>query len=169
MVKRMSSNRFLWLALGVIVGSLSSGILPQAPLYGSATHGQEGFAICTGPLTDSIEGVYVLDYLTGELRGAGLSIFGKFTSTYQYNILKDFEASKSPKFLMVTGVADLRPTGQKLKMGRSVVYVAEVNSGFVAAYGVPFDPSAQSQGRGVSASFIPLDAAKFRDVKIRPE
>ena len=63
--------------------------------------------------TTSVEAVYFLDFLTGDLRAAALSKqTGKFHAFYQYNVNNDLgvDASKSPRYMMVTGVADLRRT-----------------------------------------------------------
>ena len=159
--------RLVWLAIGVLVGSLGSGLMPHAPLYASASYGTENFIIATGDVDDGIEGIYILDLLTGDLKGMVLNTNTRvFTSFYQWNIMKDFEATKNPKFLMVTGVADMRRGAAKFRMGRSVVYIADVNSGTVAAYGVPWDSTRAAQGAPIQAQFIPLDKKQVRTVVV---
>ena len=163
-----ASSRLVWLAIGVLVGSLGSGLLPHAPLYASATHSTENFVIATGDIDDGIEGIYILDLLTGELKGMVLNTGTRmFTTFYQYNIMKDFEATKNPKFLMVTGIADMRRGTAKFRMGRSAIYIADVNSGTVAAYGVPWDSTRAAQGAPLQATFIPLDKKQVRTVQLR--
>ena len=165
------SGRFYWLAIGMLVGSLSSGFLPHSPLYASATHGADGFAIATGDVDDGIEGLYVLDHVTGELKGAVFNpIARKFTGFYQSNILQDFGVTAGggdTRFLMVTGVADMRRGAGKFRMARSVVYIADVKSGTVAVYGVPWAPERVASGGGITGTFQLLDAAKFRTVAVR--
>jgi len=45
---------------------------------------------------------------------------------------------KTPRFIMVTGVMDLRQGSARLRPGRAVVYVAEANTGIVITYVLPW-------------------------------
>ena len=38
------------------------------PLHATATHGLDKFAIATGLVDDSVEALYFLDFLTGDMR-----------------------------------------------------------------------------------------------------
>ena len=66
----MTSTRSLWLAGGLVVGLVIglnvAGVWPQIPVHAVATHGQDNFAIATGPLDDNVEAIFVLDSVTGE-------------------------------------------------------------------------------------------------------
>src|SRR4051812_6114177 len=68
----MPNSKLTWLAVGlmagVVIGLNASGLWPQVPLHAVATHGQDNFAICTGPLDDEIEAIFVLDFATGDLK-----------------------------------------------------------------------------------------------------
>ncbi len=160
----------LGLLLGLIFGLSIQGIWPNVPLYASATQGQENFAFATGLVDDQIEAVYFLDFITGDLKAAVISTkSGKFNSFFTYNIRADFEdsASKNPKYLMVTGSADFpRGRGQS-QVARSILYIAEANSGWVAAYSIPWNQAAQAAGRSQAGEFVPLDKRKFRTMMIR--
>ena len=75
----------LWLSLGLAMGLLVgvgmfAGALvvtglhrPLArgpmefPLYASASHGGDGFAMATGNIDEDVDGLYTLDFLTGDL------------------------------------------------------------------------------------------------------
>ena len=155
------------IAIGFTVGISVSGVLPQVPVHAVATHGQENFALCTGPVDQDIEAVFFMDFLTGDLRAAVLSLQTRqFNSFFEYNVLKDFPAGiKNPKFLVVTGVADLR-RGQ-LPLGQTVVYVAEATTGQVNAYGMPWAPGRQAVAAPVKATLMPLDRMRFRTQAIR--
>jgi hypothetical protein len=48
-----------------------------------------------------------------------------------------------------------------------VVYVAEVTSGRVAAYAVPWDPTSAASPRGYVGTFVPLDIFDARAAAIR--
>ena len=81
---------------------------------------------------DDIEAVYMLDYLTGDLKAAVLNVqTGKFMSFYEHNIAQgpaDSAHARNPRYMMVTGEADMR-RGSQGQIGSSVVYVAEFASG----------------------------------------
>jgi hypothetical protein len=184
-------TRMIWLVSAVFVAAMSGGIVsglatrwltPAAadhPLadgffrainaHASATNAQESMILATGEIDTAIEGVFTLDALTGELRGAVISPQkGRFTVKYSWSVAKDFEGVKNPKFLMVTGVAEMRQQyGPGARPAHCVIYVAEVTSGKVAAYGVPFDNTKATGPQGYKASFIPLDVFSARDVAVR--
>lgn len=168
----MSTSRWFWLVVGVVfglaLGVSVSGVLPPEAVHASATHGQESFAICTGPVDQDVEAVFFLDFVTGDLRAAVLSIASrKFVALYEYNVLEDFPAgTKNPKFLVVTGVANLRRGNPPL--GQTVVYVAESISGQVNAYGVPWLPTGrQPVVNPIKSRLVPLDTMKFRTATVR--
>ena len=125
-------------------------------LHGVATDRYENFAIATGPLDGEVEAVYFLDFLTGDLKAAVLNINnGKFNAFFSYNILQDLgvDAAKNPRYLMVTGVADLRRIGgSNVQPSASVVYVAELTTGRIAAYAVPWNPTLHKQGAAFQGS-----------------
>jgi hypothetical protein len=141
-------------------------------LHAVATQGVDGFALATGAVDNSVEGVYFLDTLTGDLKGAVLNLSnGQFATFYQSNILKDFQVdgSKPPKFLMVTGLAALRHGPSQVQPGLSVVYVMEVNSGVLAAYGVPWNGGRPLVTTAQNNPFILLDRKPLRNVAVRPQ
>ncbi|MDZ4820117.1 MAG: hypothetical protein SGJ20_14210 [Planctomycetota bacterium] len=170
MATSMQNNRGVWMIVGVLIGLAVGAMAPNAPLHASATHGQENFAMCTGEVEMGLEGVFTLDFLTGELTGFVVSLTNsKFTTFYKTNVLTDMGGDvKGAKFLMVTGIADVRQGVRPVRLGRSIIYIAELSSGKVAAYGVPFTPGRASQVPVVQAKFIPLDVAVFRNTAIRP-
>src|SRR5208283_3350248 len=100
-----------------------------------ATDRTDGFAVATGYCDESVEAVYFLDFLTGDLSAAVVSKqTGRFNAFYTYNVVNDLglNPAKSPRFLLTTGMADLRRTGGKTtSLSRSLVYVAELQSGKV--------------------------------------
>jgi hypothetical protein len=169
----MLQSRWACLALGIVIGAVVAanvaGWWPQTPVHALATHGQDNFAIATGPIATDVEAVYILDYLTGELKAAVLNLnTGKFLSFFEHNISKDLATGvgKNPRYLMVTGMADLRKGGANL-MGTSVVYVAEFTSGQIAAYGIHWQPSQSQKVEPFKDELFYLDGFKFRAAAIR--
>lgn len=170
MLKRFLSGRASWLGLGIVVGMAIGGFLPHAPLHAVATDRAESFAMATGMLDQGVEAVYTLDFLTGDLGAAVLNPNARrFTATYKRNILQDLkiQPGNNPRFLMVTGAADLRSQGQ-MQFGASVVYVAELGSGMMGVYALPFNPAMLNNNTAqVSGEFVPVFAAPFRTAAVR--
>jgi hypothetical protein len=179
--------RGAWLIVGVFAAALIGGLLSQSakslfnadehPLaagffkaidaHASATNSNDALIICTGEIDTGIEGVFTLDALTGELQGAVLNPSkAKFVARYKYpSVAKDFEAAKNPKFLMVTGFGEIRQS-RSGRAAHCVIYVAEVTSGRVNAYGVLWDPSKAASPTGYLGTLGLLDSFNARDVTV---
>src|SRR3954454_19432386 len=123
------------LVLGLVIGLNIEGFWPSMPLHASATHGIDKFAIATGLVDSSVEALYFLDFLTGDMRAAVINPkSGKFTSFYTRNIAADFKgAGRSSGYLMVTGAANMPRGTANFQFANSIVYVAEASTGQVAA------------------------------------
>jgi len=177
-MNRLTSNRVTYLIVGLAIGLVTGlnlqGLWPSVPLHGLATHGQENFAIATGFVDDGIEALYFLDFLTGDMKAAVIQLRtgnmqGKFNSFYSYNIAQDFGGlqTKNPKYLMVTGQAQLPRGRANFQFADSILYVAEATTGKVACYTIPWNSSQFAQGRTQTGTFYKLDEKVFRDPVIR--
>jgi hypothetical protein len=164
------SRSGIWVAVGIaaafIGGVLVSGFWPNVPIHAVATDRTEGFAMATGYCDESVEGVYFLDFLTGDLCALVVSKQnGHFNAFYTYNVTGDLGVApgRTPRYVLTTGSADLRRTGGKQSnLSRSLVYVAELNSGKVAAYAIPWSASVWNAGQMVRGQFTLLDVGRFR-------
>lgn len=172
----MANARILWLAaglaLGLVVGLNVAGIWPQVPLHAVATHGQDNFAICTGPLDENVEGIFVLDAVTGELKGAALNVQTRlFTTWFEHNVARDLPAatSKNPQYRIVTGMTNIRQVVNAGQLGRTVIYVAETTSGLVVAYGVPWVSGRSTSPIRLKEPLVLLDRWQYRNIAIRQE
>jgi hypothetical protein len=161
------------IAVGLLMGVLAHSMLPVVQVQATATEGFDNFAIATGLADQSVEAVYFLDYLTGELKCAVINPkTGKFTAFFSYNVANDFRvagAAGNAKYLVVTGVADMPVPrgGGNNQFGKSIVYIAEANSGVVAAYAIQWNPALLAAGRPQEGRFQLLDIAPFRTTAIR--
>ena len=143
-----SGNRYLWLLAGVAVGMAMSWFWPQEPMHAAVADRDDKFALMTVPVKDimlagvrdHLEGVFVLDFLTGQLKGAVLGKVGRFTHFYYRNVAADFsvDPSATPHYAFVTGTAQLTSQG-RVTMASGVIYVGELTSGKVVAYGFPYN------------------------------
>ncbi len=171
MIERLLRGRILWLAAGVFIGVIAGAFWARTPLQATATDRSESFAICTGSADGSMEAVFTLDFLTGELSGAVINpTTRQFTATYKRNIMSDLkvEPGKTPKYVMCTGTGELRPVGN-MQYGNSFVYIAEVTTGLLGIYAYPFNPAIQNNNRGgtITSEFIPLQIVPIRQAAVR--
>ncbi|HEX3999296.1 MAG TPA: hypothetical protein VHX65_12155 [Pirellulales bacterium] len=169
-----------WLSHGSdgppMANPFEAGFLKAVGVGATATHGNDSVIMCTGEVDIGIEAVYVLDVVTGELKGGVLNIrTGRFMTAYSYsNVAKDLQADsvKNPKYLMVTGEAQSTQGfgGTNGRIGRAVVYIAETNSGWVACYAVPWTPNRATASNPASTSLVLSDRFQFRQGAIvRPQ
>jgi hypothetical protein len=161
----------IWPLAGLAAGLLAASIWPRTPVMAVATDRQENFAICTGPVDEDFEAVFFLDFLTGDLRASVISpVNGKFNSYFERNVLNDLQVdvSKNPRYVMVTGMANLRRGAGNIQPGVAVLYVAEVTSGLMAAYAVPWVRGANNAAIPQTNELVLLDVGQFRNAPIRP-
>jgi hypothetical protein len=164
MLRVLKSHPLLALVIGLVAGFAVSGLLPHTPLHATATDRVDTYAIATGPVDAEGEAVYFLDYLSGDLKAmvVGCQV-GKFTAGYARNILEDLgvDPAKNPRFMMVTGTTNIRGTMGNVRPGMSILYVAEVTTGKVAAYNLPWSTAMHRAPAGITPIRL-LDVASFR-------
>jgi hypothetical protein len=152
--------------------AIRDGFFKSTALHATASFGHESLIMATGEVDSGLEAIYILDGLTGELNGGVINNNSrKFTIRYTYSkVLQDLGADtvKNPKFLMVTGELPLTQ-GRGTRMSRCALYIAELNSGYVVAYGAPWDATRYASMQTTSVPLVPLDRFKFRDAIIRPQ
>jgi hypothetical protein len=163
----VTCHRLVWLGMGLVGGLILCGVWPQTPLHAVATDRTETFAVATGFVDDGIEAVYFLDFLTGDLSAVVLGRQGRgFVAMYRYNVTADLKVdpAKNPKYMMVTGAADTRRgTVGRVLLSPSVVYVAEVTTGNVAAYAIPWERALYTAGGVIGTKpMVPLAVTRFR-------
>jgi hypothetical protein len=137
-----NESRLLWLLCGVVGGLCLAYFWPHEELRASATDHSDKFAICTvevAPLTP--EAVFVLNFTTGELRGALLnSQTGGFTNYWIANVAQDFQITgkgDKTKYVIIPGTGFLAANNQQPSGGAvaaGVLYVGELSSGMVGCY-----------------------------------
>jgi hypothetical protein len=156
------------LAVGVIIGLVLGGLVPPMPLHGSTAATVEGFSVVTAELEPGQEGIYYLDYQTGDLVGAFLHPrSGKFINLYKYNILKDFADAKTPKFMMVSSSTPMIFPQGNIRPSVGIVYVVEVTSGIACAYAAPYATNRDSIPAATNETLRLVDKIKFRSGAIR--
>jgi hypothetical protein len=152
----------------VAAGQTKSEWLEQRYLNATASHGADTMAIATGPI-DNSEGLFVLDYLTGELTCFVLnSRTGKFDAGFKTNVIQSLgvQPGKKPKYLMVTGIADFPRIPGGGQLGQCAIYVVASNTGNCGVWGVPFSRQAAATGAGQWGPLFFINAGKARNVAL---
>ena len=184
----MSVGKSVWVfgaamaAAGVVVGGMLGWAVRSAspptaapfalPVQAATAQNFDNFAVATGPVSDQLEAFYFLDFLTGDLRAAVLNTRrGEFGGFFEYNIAQDFDiaGSKNPKYLMVTGTADIPRGRGNTQIARSVVYITDATSGQMAAFVMPWNSSSQAAGREQTGTFLKIANVQLRTTFVRDE
>ena len=154
--------------VGMVGGLILSGLWPHSPLYAVATDRADTFAMATGHLDSEVEAVYFLDFLTGDLTALVLGKApGQWTGFFRTNVSSDLavDPQRNPKFMMTTGLVPLRRGGgSRLQPSSAMCYIAEVTSGKVAAYVVPWSPSQYASGQLQNEALRCVGVFNFRQM-----
>ncbi len=164
----------LLIGLGMLAGvTLTASLNPYAvletPLHALATHGGDTMAIATGPIDEGVEGLFILDYITGELTCQVLNPrFGTLAGLYKRNVSQDLgvEQGKQPKYLIVTGRLEVRQNISNVKPANSIVYVADANTGRYVAYLLPWNKAAFQQNVAQANELIPIGKGSARNIEV---
>lgn len=164
-----TDSRLVWLVAGLLGGLGVAYFWPHEPAYATTADRDANFAMITIPvgtsaagITDPMDGVFILDFLTGQLKGAVLNRqTGRFASLYYRDLAKDFNVDPQAKgrFAMASGYAQV--AGQRGKTFASgVLYVAELDSGELAAYAFPWNEAPRTAP--ITYELAPLDHFLWR-------
>jgi hypothetical protein len=164
----------LLIGIGMLTGAtLTASLNPfaslETPLHALATHGGDTMAIATGPIDEGIEGVFILDFITGELICQVLNPrTGTLAGLYKRTVAKDLgiEQGKQPKYLMVTGFVEIRQNISNVKPADSILYIADANTGRYAAYVLPWNRAAFNQNVAQANDIIPFATGSARNFAV---
>ena len=144
--------------------------LSQNLLHATATDSGETFAMATGAIDGEIEGLFILDFLTGELQCFVLnSRTAKPSGWFKRNVVADLgvDATKAPKYLMVTGGANFRGSSGNARPAQCLCYVCDANTGNYAAYSFPWSQTAANVAAVQAAPMLLIASGKARNVELR--
>ena len=162
-----NNHKWLWMMTGLVAGLCIATVWPHEPLSAETTDRNEKFGLITAPVTVDAEAVFVIDYLTGRLTGALLQRTRQgtsFVNFYYRNLAEDFKvgASGQPYYAVSTGFAEIPNSGGQ-QWGRSALYVAELTSGKVGAYAIPFQIT---QTARPPVPVVPIASFPFREATV---
>lgn len=160
-------NRMAWLAGGLVLGLAIAYFCPHEPAYAAVGDRDTQFSMVTIPvgvsaagINDPMEAVFILDFLTGQLKGAAMNRQkGAFASFYFRDLAKDFtvDPNADPHYCMVSGYSQM-PNQQGISMASGMLYVGELSSGKVAGYAFPWN----EQGTAGPVALIPIDVFPWK-------
>ncbi len=126
-------------------------------------------AVATGTVSDDAEGVFFLDFLTGELQC--LVYYprqGAFGARYFTNVLPHLgNTGKNSKYLLVTGDMVVPSVSGRPRPGGTLVYVTNISTGMFAAYAVPWDRTAEAAGQIQTGPLVYVGGGPVRNYQIR--
>jgi hypothetical protein len=165
---RIGEYRGVWLIGGVLLGLGIAYFWPHEPLRADQADRTDKFEMISVAASTAIAGlpgteaIFILDFVTGRLTGFYLSPnVGTFTQSYFRDVAADLKLDEKgaaqPVYAMVGGQGQI--VGQGGTFGAGMIYVAELTTGSLVAYGFPFT----AQNQGVPAQqMIPVARAQFR-------
>lgn len=168
MHSRIGENRGIWLVGGVLLGLGIAYYWPHEPLRADQADRNEKFGMISVAASTAIAGlpgteaIFILDFVTGRLQGFYLAPnVATFTQSYYRDVANDLKLDEKgaaqPVYAFVGGQGQV--VGQGGTYGAGIVYVAELTTGALVAYGFPFT----AQNQGVPAQqMVPIAKAQFR-------
>ena len=153
------ASRLGWLVLGIAIGGGVSWAWPSQTAVAFSSDRNDKFAVTTAMTGPTSEAVFVLDFLTGQIRGFSLNrTANQYMWIYSRSIAQDF------------GVAPVQPAGHAMMRGLaqpqgrggaayapSYIYVAELSTGRVQPYAIPF----RNQRGSTPTQLIPVPGLQF--------
>ncbi|MFN3189661.1 MAG: hypothetical protein ACE361_03975 [Aureliella sp.] len=139
-----------------------------SPILAATASASDTMAVATGPVTDDAEGIFFLDFLTGDLQClVYYPRTGTFGARFVANITPQFGGGgKNSQYIMVTGAAVTNITAGGARPGASLVYVTDAAKGIFAAYAVPWDRTAESAGRPQSGRLVYAGGGPIRNFQV---
>jgi len=134
----------------------------------SASSGK-AMSMATGAITNDVEGVYILDHLTGRLQCWLLNPrTGEVGGIYGADVMGIMGLDKGePDFVMTTGLFFLKQRGGAVQPANSVVYVGEGKSGKVIGFSLAYDKAGIQRGVVQQGELTLVCQGSIRDAAIR--
>jgi len=159
-------------AVGLFIGqrgpsTVGMPSLAELKLKAAASHGSDTFAIATGYVDEDVEGLYTLDFLTGDLQCFVINARnGARAGWFKANVASvlSVERGKKPSYLLATGHINVAGGYGGGRPAASICYVVDANSGDVAAFSFPWNKAATSAGAAQASEMRLVDKWKARNL-----
>lgn len=149
--------------------SAQTSLKEQVPeIFAAAATGTDTMAVATGPVSRDAEGVFFLDFITGDLQClVYYPQTGGFGARYFTNVQQQLGGGKNNRYLLVTGSATQPPTAGTVRPGSSMVYVTDTTTGRFAAYAVPYDTTLERRRQAQIGALVPIAVGPIRNFEVR--
>jgi hypothetical protein len=147
--------------------------LEELRLQASTAHGSDTFAIATGQVDEETEGLFTLDFVTGDLNCFVINsrnpstMAGRFMTNVNDAKIFGAKRGKKPNFLIATGSFQGGASSGGARPAQCICYVVDANSGEVAAFGFPWNRAVTTSGGIQSTPMIPLGKWSARSADLR--
>lgn len=144
-------------------------VQPQfVPLAAATADSTDTLAMATGLVSEDAEGVFFLDFNTGDLQ---CMVFyprnGAFGAHYFANVRAQLGATgKNSKYLIGTGTIVPRSFTVGARPGGCLVYVTDVTTGMFAAYAIPWDRTMEAAGRAQGGPMVYVGGGQIRNYQL---
>jgi len=115
-------------------------------LAADSASGGKTISMATGSITSDVDGLFILDHLTGGLQCWILNRDGGVGGIYVADVGVALGLDKGdPDFVMTTGDFSVRSSGNSV-IANTICYVGEGKSGKAAGFGLAYDKGAVQRG-----------------------
>lgn len=159
----VGDKRVTQLLLGLVAVLGIAALWPHEQIKASATDRDAQFAMatCAVNAVGNQEGIFVLDFLTGSLKGGILGTDGQFQHFFYRDLPQDFklDPKKQAHYCMITGGHQLSVQNAAVPPAPSIIYIGELTTGRIIAYGFGYRDGV-SEARPVALT--PIATFPFR-------
>lgn len=160
----------LALGVGYWLGQKPAAPYPLPPLLAAAAVSGDTMAMATGPVGKDSEGVFFLDFITGDLQClVYYPRMGGFGAHYVTNVMQHLGggAGQNAKYLMLTGQATVTGSTGGARPGGSLIYVTDITTGVFAAYAIPWNPTAETSGQMQASPLVYVGGGPVRNFQLQ--
>jgi hypothetical protein len=161
-------------SLAAVIGLHASGFFESArvrwletKLHAAAAQSGESMSIATGSIDEGIEGIFVLDFISGDLTCGVLNPrTGQVGGMFKRNVGADLgvQQGKQPKYLMTTGIYTAPAAGKNTRPAQSIVYVADSTSGKYIGYMLPWNSQLLNSNVAQVQPMVPILTGAARNI-----
>jgi len=145
-------------------GNQSSPQLTPVSFFPDSAVRSKNLSMATGLISDDVEGLFVLDHLTGNLNCMVLNPrTGKAGALYTTNVFAGLGITKEgADFVMTTGRINVPGSKGNQAPALCVVYVGDSNTGKVVGYSLFYNRAKATQGGQQGGTFTVVFAGQTR-------
>src|SRR5262245_10763276 len=141
----------------------------ETKLHAAAAQSGTSLCVATGPIEQGVEGIFVLDFISGELScGVMNPRTGQISGLFRRNITADAGVAqgKQPKYMLATWMLAVLGLATNDRPSLSLCYVADSTSCRYMAYILPWNTQVASQNRTVVQTFRPIGGGSARNLPV---